>query len=88
MHLFENIYFLNACFAFFGEYLTLTQLFVKCWFLFLNKCLDNVGLLTSAFERLFSNNCPDTENKHIIFNLVNLLMSVESRLCKKINNVH
>ena len=48
MQLSKNIYFINAHFAFFDEYLTLiliqTVLLVKCWFLFLN-------------------NCPDTENK-------------------------
>ena len=42
----ENIYFINACFASFNEYLALTLnltlLFVKRWFLFSNNFQDTL----------------------------------------------
>ena len=69
MQLFENIYFINAYFASFNKYLTITLtlslLFAKCWF-------------------LFSNNSPDTgkiwaKNGRIIFEVVKFL-NIEAKV--------
>ena len=63
----------EARFVFLNKYLTLTLtlLFVKCWFLFLNNCPDNSCFQTivdsnhCSVAQLFSNNCRDTKQNNV-----------------------
>ena len=51
MQLSKNVYFKNAHFAFFNEYLTLTLLFLKVGF-----CCRTIVNLKNCFRQLFLNN--------------------------------